>query len=84
MTNSWLAASIALLPPLLLAVIASGRGPVHQRLVGIEFAAALAVLLLVALSFAFDQASSIDLALTLALLGLPGTLLFALFEERWL
>jgi multicomponent Na+:H+ antiporter subunit F len=41
-------------------------------------------LLLMALSFAFDQPSSFDLALALALLGLPGTLLFAVFTERWL
>ena len=39
---------------------------------------------LMTLSFAFDQPSSIDLALTLALLSAPGTLILALFEERWL
>jgi multicomponent Na+:H+ antiporter subunit F len=39
---------------------------------------------LVAMTFAFDQASSIDLALVLALLCLPGSLLYALFSERWL
>ena len=36
------------------------------------------------MTFAFDQSSFIDLALTLALLTLPGTLVMALFLERWL
>jgi multicomponent Na+:H+ antiporter subunit F len=40
--------------------------------------------MLAMLSFAFGQASSTDLALTVALLSLPGTLVFALFVERWL
>ncbi len=84
MTDIWLIASLGLLPPFLAAVVATGRGPLAHRLAAIELACSLAVLLLVALSFAFDQASSIDLALTLALLTLPGTLLIAVFAERWL
>jgi len=54
-------------------------GPIHLRLVAVELATSLAVLL--AFAFAFDQASSIDLALTLALLTLGGTLILALFRE---
>ena len=57
---------------------------VSRRLVAMELATSLSVLMLIALSFAFDQASSIDLALTLTVLSLPGTLVIALFEERWL
>jgi multicomponent Na+:H+ antiporter subunit F len=83
MTAAWLAASLALLPPLLCAVVAAGRGAMPRRLVAMELASAVA-LLLIALSFAFDQPSSIDLALTAALLSLPGMLVFALFVERWL
>jgi multicomponent Na+:H+ antiporter subunit F len=41
-------------------------------------------LLLVLASFAFDQDSLIDLPLTLVVLSLPGTLMYALFIERWL
>jgi multisubunit Na+/H+ antiporter MnhF subunit len=82
--NVWLAAALALTPPLLAALIACGRSAISRRLVAFELATALALPLLIALSFAFDQASSIDLALTLALLSLPGTLLLALFTERWL
>jgi multisubunit Na+/H+ antiporter MnhF subunit len=84
MRNAWLVAALALLPPLLVAIIAAGRGAVHARLIAVELATSLAIVLLIVLSFAFNQASSIDLALTLALLTMPGAMLLALFQERWL
>jgi multisubunit Na+/H+ antiporter MnhF subunit len=80
----WLIALLALLPPLVVTVVAAGRGAAGGRLVAVELATTLGVLILVVASFVFDQPSSIDLALTLALLTLPGTLLFVLFQERWL
>lgn len=82
--TSWLVVAFTLLPPLLVAVIAAGRGEIGGRLVATELAAVLAIFILIALGFAFDQPSSIDLALMLALLTLPGSLVLALFEERWL
>lgn len=82
--NAWTAASLALLPIFILAVIMAGRGAVGRRLIAVEMATALAVLLLVAFDFVFDQASSINLAMTLVLLALPGTLVLVLFQERWL
>jgi multicomponent Na+:H+ antiporter subunit F len=84
MSNAWLVAAVLLLPPLLVAVLAAARGPIHVRLIAVELATSLAIVLLIVLSFAFDQASSIDLALTLAVLTMPGTMLLALFQERWL
>jgi multicomponent Na+:H+ antiporter subunit F len=42
------------------------------------------VLILTLLAFATDQASITDLALTLVLLNLPGTMLLAVFLERWI
>lgn len=84
MTQGWLLASLGLIPPPVAAVIACGRRAVGLRLVAVELATSLSVLVLIALRFAFDQASSIDLALTLTVLSLPGTLVIALFEERWL
>lgn len=81
---AWTLAAIALLPPLGLAILASGFGPAAGRLSGIQLASSLGLLIAVALSFAEDQASAIDLALALAVLTLPASLLFALFEERWL
>jgi multicomponent Na+:H+ antiporter subunit F len=84
MTTSWLIASIGLLPPLLIAIIACGRQAIDRRLIAVQLASSLAMLLLIAMSFAFDQASSIDVSVMLVLLTLPGTLVLALFVERWL
>jgi len=84
MTGPWLLAALGLLPPFALALTATARHAPAFRLVAVQFATALAVLILIALSFALDQPAAIDLALTLAVLTLPGTLLFALFRERWL
>lgn len=82
--TAWMLATLALTPPLCLMVLLCGRGPVARRLAAAQMASSVGALALVAMSFAFDQASSIDLALTLGLLTLPATLLFALFLERWL
>jgi len=84
MTQAWLVASLALLPPFVVAVAMAGRGALASRLVAFELAASLGTILFVSLDFAFDQSWSIDLALTFALLALPGTLVLALFVERWL
>lgn len=82
--NAWLLAVIGLLPPLIAAVVAAGRGGTSGRLVAIQFVLSLAVFELVLLEFVFAQPSSLGLALALALLGLPGTLVLVLFRERWL
>lgn len=84
MSAAWLVGAVLLLPPLLAAVLAAARGAIHMRLIAVELAASFAIVLLILLSFAFDQASSIDVALTLAVLTMPGTMLLALFQERWL
>jgi multicomponent Na+:H+ antiporter subunit F len=84
MKTGWLIASVALLPPLLIAIIACGRQAIGPRLIAVQLATSLTVLLLITMSFAFDQASSIDLSLMLVLLTLPGTLVLALFVERWI
>lgn len=80
----WVAASAAMVPALAVAVLAALRGTIPRRFAGAQLASSLAVLALVMLTFAIDQPSSIDLALALALLTLPGSLLLALFVERWL
>jgi multisubunit Na+/H+ antiporter MnhF subunit len=80
----WATAAVCFVPPLAFVVISSARGPIEQRFASIQLAGTFAVFFLAILSFAIDQASSIDLSLTLSLLTLPATLLFALFLERWL
>ena len=82
--NAWVIAAIAFLPAIAVAVVMCARGTLTERLAAAQLAGSLAVLLLVILTFVFDQASSMDLALTLAFLSLPATLLYALFVERWL
>ena len=80
----WLVALLALLPALAVPVVVALRGSTGQRLVAVQLATALAAVALVLTSFAFDQPSFLDLALTLSFLSLPGTLVLALFLERWL
>lgn len=82
--NPWLLAALGLLAPWIVAVIASCRGDTSARLVAIQFAVSITVFLLVVLEFVFAQPSSLALALAVALLGLPGTLVLVLFRERWL
>ena len=80
----WVAATAALLPPFGFAVAACLYGTIAQRFAASQLATTVAAFLLVLLTFAIDQPSSIDLALGLVLLGLPGSLLVAVFVERWL
>lgn len=82
--NPWLAASIAMLLALPLPVWTAFSAPAAHRLVAIELAAVITTLLLVGLSIAFGQPSFLDLAIALVVLSLPGTLVFAVFLERWL
>lgn len=82
--STWAIAAICLIPPLAFTVLSCGRGTVEERFASIQLSGSLVVLLLAILSFILEQATSIDLALTLALLTLPATLLFALFLERWI
>lgn len=80
----WLLGTLGLAPALAVAAAMCCRGAPGERLVATQLAGAIGALMLVAMSFALDQASAIDLALTLSLLTLPATLLFAVFLERWL
>ena len=80
----WLAAAIALLPPLAVAVWGATALPLADRLVSVALASAIAGQAMIMLSFAFDQDSTLDVPLTLAFLSLPGTLLLAVFLERWI
>lgn len=82
--SPWIAAILGLLPPLALAAILTWRGRPGQRFAAYQLVTTLAVAILVLLTFATDQPSVTDLALTLVLLNLPGTLLMAVFLERWI
>lgn len=79
-----LLAILACLPPLLFPLWTAATGRLAHRFVAVQLATGVVALLLVLASFAFDQDSLIDLPLTLVVLSLPGTLMYALFIERWL
>lgn len=81
---AWLAAAVATILALALPVGVALRGGIAHRLVAVQMASVVASWALAELSFAFGQPSFLDLALTLGLLSLPATLVFALFLERWL
>lgn len=82
--TAWMLATIALVPAFAFPALAGCRGGTAGRVVAVQLATCVATLTLILMTFAFDQSSFIDLALTLALLTLPGTLVIALFLERWL
>ena len=82
--TDWTLAVLALLPALLVPVAGACRGGTASRLAAVQLGSGVAVLCLELMTFAFDQSAFIDLPLCLALLTLPGTLLLALFLERWL
>lgn len=82
--TSWMLATVALLPALAVPVYVACRGSSGERLVAVQLATSVAELVLILMTFAFDQSAFVDLPLTLALLTLPGTLLIAHFLERWL
>jgi multicomponent Na+:H+ antiporter subunit F len=82
--NAWLIAaagmSLSLVP---CAVVCLRGGPV-DRLVGLEMTAVCNSLVLLLLAEGFQRTLFYDVALSLALLGFGGGLVFARFLERWL
>jgi len=82
--TAWLAAAVALLPALAVPLWFATRGRTQDRLVSVQFATTVSLLLMVFMSYAFAQPSILELPLMLAFLSLPGTLLLAIFLERWL
>lgn len=82
--NVWYLTSGALLILLLPAVYLVARGPVIERLIGLEFGTGIAVVMLLTLEQGMERQSFFDLSLALAVLTFPSTLLFARFYRRWL
>jgi multisubunit Na+/H+ antiporter MnhF subunit len=80
----WLLPAAVLLMGVILCGIACFRGQPAERLVGLEMAGMIEVLLLVLLAEGFHRVPFYDIALALALLAFGGGLVFARFLERWL
>ncbi|GAB2561717.1 hypothetical protein ISP15_09900 [Dyella jejuensis] len=79
----WIAI-LALLPPLVAGLLLARGGPTRTRPLVLQFISCIVAMVLVLIALAMQQPSYIDLALTLTLLGLPGTLAYTLYMERWL
>ena len=80
----WSVTVWALLPALAVPVIAALRGTVAIRIVALQLAGAVTSLLLLAMSFAFDQDSYTAMAVAFALMNVAGALVMAIAVERWL
>jgi multicomponent Na+:H+ antiporter subunit F len=74
----------ALLPAFAVPILVALRGTVAARMVAVQLATALAITMLMVMSFAFDQESYVSLAAALAIMNLAGTLVVAATVERWL
>lgn len=82
--NVWLIATGVLLLALVPCAVVVFRTAVPDRLVAVELAGTIATLFIVALAQGLGRPSLFDLALALALLSVPGTLVYTYFLERWL
>ena len=80
----WAIALLALLPPLVAALFLAWRGPTGSRFVAVQLSGSIGLLTMAVMTFAFDQASSIDLAVTFGVVSVTASLLYAVFLERWI
>ncbi len=79
----WLFSAIIMVLALIPCGVVIAGARVMDRLVALEMAGVVAVMVLVLLAEGFRQPSFYDLALTLAFLSFPANLVFAFFIERW-
>lgn len=80
----WLATSFALLLCLIPCAVGVLRESAAHRLIWLEAATVLGVLILLTAEQGQGRQSFFDVSLALAVLAVPSTLLFARFYERWL
>jgi multisubunit Na+/H+ antiporter MnhF subunit len=75
--NIWLiAAGVLMVGGLGPALILAGRGPAAHRMIGLQLAGSVSVILLVLLCQGFNQSSYLIVPVVLALLAVAGTLVF--------
>ena len=82
--NVWLWAALGFSLLLVPCGVALVRMPLSDALVTLQFATSISVLILALVAVGSHRPSFLDIALTLALLAYPGSMLFAHFFERWL
>jgi multicomponent Na+:H+ antiporter subunit F len=82
--NIWLLASIGVGICLLPCADLCLRGSVERRLVGLQLSSILMTILLVLLTLGYRRLPFVDLPLTLAIMSLGASLVFARFLEKHL
>ncbi len=82
--TAWAIASCILAAALGPCAVTCLRGDAVDRLIGLQTAQTVTVLLLLALALLVGRAAFVDVALAAALLSFGSTLVFARFLERWL
>lgn len=82
--NAWLLAAIIVLLTLVPAMVRCARGPLLDRLAGLELASVLATVALALLAAALDEPFMYDVALATAFLSVGAALVFVdqLEQER--
>lgn len=80
----WTLAVLGLLACMIGPFVRCVHGDAVKRLVGLEAASSMCVVILLALGEAYHRVPFVDLALTLSLLTFGAGLVFARFLERWL
>jgi multisubunit Na+/H+ antiporter MnhF subunit len=80
--NGWIAFAFVLFVPLALCLIGCVRGRFAARVVALQFATPIAVLMLLSLAQGFGRTVYQDVALALAVLALPSGLVYVRFLER--
>lgn len=82
--NAFLLAALVLMTAgLLPCLVAVSRGGALDRLVALELASVVAVIVALLLAQGFGRPSYLDVGLVLALLSFAGPLVFARFLEHW-
>jgi multicomponent Na+:H+ antiporter subunit F len=82
--NEWLLAAFVLMFGLIPCGIVSFTRDAVNRLVGLQGAVALLVIIMMLLAEGYQRAFLFDLSLMLALLSFGGGMVFVRFLERWL
>lgn len=82
--NWFMLAAVGLLACYVPCCLTASRRRTMDRIAGLQAAVIISVLEIMVMSEALSQPSFIDLALAMALLSFPATLVFAYIMERWL
>ncbi|HEX4666177.1 MAG TPA: monovalent cation/H+ antiporter complex subunit F [Chthoniobacterales bacterium] len=82
--NAWLIAAAVLVIALVPCGLLLARAPIMDALVALQLATSISILVLALVAMGLHRPSFLDIALALALLAYPASLLFAHFLERWL